>query len=71
MLCIDQNTAEKTPEPFETLAKTRRVNGKVYFGQHICHLPTGDHASTGAKSTIAVGDPVRVAYKKIAVPPKS
>ncbi len=39
MVCIDQNTAEKNEEPFVTLAKTRKFNGKVFFGQHMCHLP--------------------------------
>ena len=34
MVCIDQNTAEKDQEPFLTLAKTRRLNGKVWFGVH-------------------------------------
>ncbi|MCJ1421532.1 hypothetical protein MMC32_007896 [Xylographa parallela] len=34
MVCVDQNTGEKNEEPFITLAKTRRVDGKVYFGMH-------------------------------------
>ncbi|MCJ1385229.1 hypothetical protein MMC17_008350 [Xylographa soralifera] len=34
MVCVDQSTGEKNEEPFVTLAKTRRVDGKVYFGMH-------------------------------------
>ena len=34
MVCIDQSTAEKNEEPFVTLAKTRRREGKVLFGVH-------------------------------------
>ncbi|MCJ1288305.1 hypothetical protein MMC26_007660 [Xylographa opegraphella] len=34
MVCVDQGTGEKNEEPFVTLAKTRRVDGKVYFGMH-------------------------------------
>lgn len=34
MVCVDQMTAEKREEPFSTLAKTRRIGGKVLFGRH-------------------------------------
>ncbi|MCJ1318018.1 hypothetical protein MMC15_003345 [Xylographa vitiligo] len=34
MVCVDQGTGEKNEEPFVTLAKTRRMDGKVYFGMH-------------------------------------
>ena len=34
MVCIDQHSAEKNEEPFVTLAKTRRKDGKVFFGMH-------------------------------------
>ncbi|MCJ1243846.1 hypothetical protein MMC30_001043 [Trapelia coarctata] len=34
MVCVDQGTGEKNEEPFVTLAKTRRREGKVYFGVH-------------------------------------
>ncbi|MCJ1292012.1 hypothetical protein MMC34_003562 [Xylographa carneopallida] len=34
MVCVDQSTGEKNEEPFVTLARTRRVDGKVYFGMH-------------------------------------
>ncbi|EFQ99671.1 molybdenum cofactor sulfurase [Nannizzia gypsea CBS 118893] len=36
MICIDQHTATRSDEPFSTLAKTRKVDGKVYFGKHVC-----------------------------------
>ena len=39
MVCINQDTAEKGPEPFVTLSKTRRFDGKVFFGTHMCHVP--------------------------------
>ena len=34
MICVDQDTGEKNEEPFVTLAKTRRNQGRVYFGVH-------------------------------------
>ncbi|KAH8163517.1 hypothetical protein CIB48_g4710 [Xylaria polymorpha] len=61
MVCINQETAVKSAEPFITLAKTRRFNGKVFFGVHMCHIP---RASPGTKDaqcpTISVGDKVAV-----------
>lgn len=35
MICIDPKTGIKGAEPFVTLSKTRRFNGKVWFGIHI------------------------------------
>lgn len=60
MVCINQKTAQKNQEPFVTLAKTRRVNGKVFFGQHICYLPAEHTTAPQANSTIAMGDRVEV-----------
>ncbi|KAJ3091180.1 hypothetical protein HK102_001417 [Quaeritorhiza haematococci] len=37
MINIDQQNADKTPEPYATLAKHRRQNGKILFGQHLEH----------------------------------
>lgn len=34
MVCVDQENAEKNGEPFVTLAKTRRYQGRVLFGVH-------------------------------------
>ncbi|KAK8224784.1 pyridoxal phosphate-dependent transferase [Phyllosticta capitalensis] len=60
MICIDQQTAVKDEEPFVTLAKTRRFNGKVFFGQHACHVRLGDSRSRQAQyATVMVGDAVR------------
>lgn len=60
MVCIDQQTAEKNQEPFVTLSKTRRFDGRVYFGEHTCHLPLEDSSSPLVQNpTIMVGDAVR------------
>jgi molybdenum cofactor sulfurtransferase len=59
MVCIDQETAVRNQEPFSTLAKTRRIDGRVYFGQHTCHLNMTQEGSPEAqKPTIMVGDAV-------------
>ena len=36
MVCVDQESGMRGEEPFVTLAKTRRVEGKVPFGVHVC-----------------------------------
>jgi molybdenum cofactor sulfurtransferase len=60
MVCIDQQTAEKNQEPFVTLSKTRRFDGRIYFGEHTCHLPLEDSSSPLVQNpTITVGDAVR------------
>ncbi|KAL7927395.1 PLP-dependent transferase [Trichoderma austrokoningii] len=58
MVCVDQNTGERRQEPFSTLAKTRRLNGKVYFGTHMRHEPTEHYDAT--RPTVQVGDVVAV-----------
>ncbi|KAK7752429.1 hypothetical protein SLS62_005582 [Diatrype stigma] len=63
MVCIDQETAGKSEEPFITLARTRRFEGKVFFGTHMCHMPSKwpDSGSKRAQfPTISVGDKVSV-----------
>ena len=50
MVCVDQATAERDEEPFVSLAKTRRVAGKVFFGVHAGLL--------GGYGCIKVGDRV-------------
>lgn len=61
MVCVDQQTGEKKQEPFVTLAKTRRFDGKVYFGCHMCHSPEGRRQSEETQCpTIQVGDAVQV-----------
>lgn len=64
MICVDQDTAVKDEEPFVTLAKTRRFDGKVFFGSHMCHVPKMKACSEVTKEdqypTIRVGDKVEV-----------
>jgi molybdenum cofactor sulfurtransferase len=36
MVCVDQKSAQRRQEPFTTLAKTRRREGRVWFGMHMC-----------------------------------
>jgi molybdenum cofactor sulfurtransferase len=57
MVCINQDTAEQNQEPLLTLAKTRRFDGKIFFGQHACHAGRGHDPGRDAKqATIMVGD---------------
>ncbi|BDH05394.1 MOSC domain-containing protein [Streptomyces seoulensis] len=48
---VDQGTAVRGREPLHTLARLRRRDGRLLFGQNLVPLTTG---------TIRVGDPVRV-----------
>ena len=60
MVCINQQTAERSEEPFVTLSKTRRFEGKVFFGTHMCYVREDDAISRGMQfPTIRVGDEVR------------
>jgi molybdenum cofactor sulfurtransferase len=54
MVCVNQATAKRSEEPFVTLAKTRRTDGKVYFGTHMALY--GD--IFGGYQTVQVGDPI-------------
>jgi molybdenum cofactor sulfurtransferase len=59
MVCVDQQTAERNQEPFVTLSKTRRFDGRVYFGEHTSHIALDDASSPPAQyATISVGDRV-------------
>ncbi|KAK6501846.1 hypothetical protein TWF481_009667 [Arthrobotrys musiformis] len=58
MICIDQTTSERSPEPFVTLSKLRTINGKVYFGQHGTFISDSDE-QTGS---IRVGDELDITY---------
>ncbi|KAM0262325.1 hypothetical protein ACHAQJ_001794 [Trichoderma viride] len=61
MVCVDQTTGERRQEPFVTLAKTRRLNGKVYFGTHMRHESLEESEELDALGpTIQVGDVVVV-----------
>ena len=64
MICVDQQTAERNQEPFVTLSKTRRFDGRVYFGEHTSHLAQDNHLSPLAQNpTIMVGDVVRAYFE--------
>ncbi|KAF2098635.1 molybdenum cofactor sulfurase protein-like protein [Rhizodiscina lignyota] len=66
MVCVDQETAVKNEEPFATLAKTRRFNGRVFFGQHACHVPVKMNATPADQDpTIMVGDKVSAFWKGV------
>lgn len=62
MVCVNQETAVKGQEPFVTLSKTRRFDGKVFFGTHMCHVPvSGEMATRETQNpTIRIGDTVLV-----------
>ena len=57
MVCVDQKSARRRQEPFSTLAKTRRKEGKVYFGIHMCLAQAIDD---DRRRFIRVGDRVSV-----------
>jgi molybdenum cofactor sulfurtransferase len=58
MICVDQETAEKNEEPFVTLAKTRKFEGKIFFGSHMCHIPAKSSTRASQYPTIRIGDMV-------------
>lgn len=60
MICVDQDSAEKDKEPFVTLAKTRRFESKIFFGSHMCHIPSRSVTKESQCPTICVGDVVRI-----------
>ena len=49
IVCVDQTTSEKNEEPYVTLAKTRRVNGRVIFGVHMGLVGEGGRIKAGDK----------------------
>jgi molybdenum cofactor sulfurtransferase len=64
MICVDQYTAVKDSEPFVTLAKTRRFDGKVFFGSHMCHNSSTSATKEQQYPTVRIGDPVTVSFKR-------
>ncbi|RPB12903.1 PLP-dependent transferase [Morchella conica CCBAS932] len=58
MVCVDQETAVKNEEPYVTLAKSRRVGGRVVFGVHMKHLAVEGKA--GGVGLVRVGEAVKV-----------
>lgn len=64
MVCVDQMTAEKREEPFSTLAKTRRIGGRVLFGRHAgLSFLEGDDDGGGGGQVVRVGDAVVPSYE--------
>ncbi|PSR97485.1 molybdenum cofactor sulfurase [Coniella lustricola] len=61
MICINQETGEKGQEPFVTLSKTRRFDGKVFFGTHMCHVQRGRGRGNGAAAAAATIRPTKQA----------
>ncbi|TLD26632.1 hypothetical protein PspLS_04854 [Pyricularia sp. CBS 133598] len=60
MVCVDQDTGFRGDEPFSTLSKTRRFDGKVFFGVHMAWGPR-------SPSKAVVAAPGDVAYPTIGV----
>lgn len=71
MVCVDQFTGTRNEEPFATLAKTRKVDGKVLFGRHVCLSSSSSSEMMGmeedgeeeGKKTVMVGDAVVPFYE--------
>lgn len=64
MVCVDQLTAERREEPLSTLAKTRRVGGKILFGRHIGLSASENDGNDGTGRSIMVGDIVVPSYNE-------
>lgn len=60
MICINQETGEKGQEPFVTLSKTRRFDGKVFFGTHMCHVQHGNKEPPARQTREAQNPTVRI-----------
>lgn len=60
MVCVDQKTAERRQEPLATLSKTRRFNGKIYFGAHMKHDALEIPSDVNQHPTIRIGEQVVV-----------
>ena len=59
MVCVDQQSAQRRQEPFSTLAKTRRRDGKVWFGMHLSPVTGKEDRRSEGKRFIRVGDVVK------------
>ncbi len=55
MVCVDQKNASRRREPFSTLSRTRRRDGRVWFGMHMCLMNPGNGLAE-ATCCIQVGD---------------
>lgn len=71
MVCVDPFTGVRGEEPYATLAKTRKVDGKVLFGRHVCLSSSSSSEMMGmeedgeeeGKKTVMVGDAVVPFYE--------
>ena len=57
---IDPDTAAKGKEPIATLARSRRWDGKVWFGVNLIPDPPDPADSPRTARSIRLGDPVRI-----------
>jgi uncharacterized protein YcbX len=57
---IDPDTAARGKEPIATLARSRRWDGKTWFGVNLIPDPPGPAGSPRTTGSIRVGDPVRI-----------
>lgn len=56
MVCIDQYTGIRRDEPLSTLAKTRKVDGKIIFGRHVSLTPQFGFYESASLGSLMVGD---------------
>ncbi|KAJ1678320.1 hypothetical protein EV182_004300, partial [Spiromyces aspiralis] len=60
IMCNDQHTGIGSREPYLTLAKRCRLDGKVVFGLHLKHLPSSDRRYRASGAHLRLGDIVTV-----------
>lgn len=68
MVCIDQFTGLRRSEPFSTLAKTRKIDGKVQFGRYASlarEETEGLELESSDRRTVMIGDVVTPDYLQI------
>ncbi|KAE8372979.1 molybdenum cofactor sulfurase protein [Aspergillus bertholletiae] len=58
MVCVDPYAGDRREEPFSTLAKTRKINGKIVFGRHasLSKWELSQDAGNPKSCTVMVGD---------------
>lgn len=57
MVCVDQEDASRRREPFSTLSKTRKRDGRVWFGMHLSLVGT-EGATVNLMRELRIGDRV-------------
>lgn len=62
MVCIDQLTGVRRDEPLSTLAKTRKIGGKILFGRHVSVSGLLEQDLDEGVNTVMVGDLVSPSY---------